>query len=184
MLRQAGFDPDVIVSGVDETVVDLDGPSTAGALADRKAEAVAAAAGDALVLGCDTVVEVGGRMLGQPSSADEAAEWWRSMRNATAQVWTGHCLVDAGGESASWIAEATVTFGDATDAEIDRYVATGEPLGAAGAFRLDGRAAAFIERIDGDPGTIHGVSIRVLRMLLRELDVEVSDLWSERGTSE
>lgn len=180
VLRSAGLDAEVLVSGVDESVPDgLDGPRIVALLADRKAAAVAPQVPDGLVLGCDSVVDLDGRVLGKPASPVEATEWWRSMRGRAVTVWTGHCLIDGRtGASASWTAEAAVRFGQPSDDEISAYVATDEPHGAAGAFRLDGLSAAFIDSVAGDPGTVHGVSVPALRLLLAELGVEITDLWA------
>jgi septum formation protein len=163
-----------MVSGVDEDVVS-DAATTATLLAERKARAVMGP--DRVVLGCDSVVALDGRVLGKPSSSEEASAWWRAFRSSTVRVWTGHCVI-AGERCASRTVAADVHFGSPTDEEIDRYVATGEPLDAAGAFRLSGRAAAWIDGVDGDPGTVHGVSVAVLRSLLDELDIAVTDLWA------
>lgn len=179
VLRSAGFDPVVAPSDADESTGDLGPAERVGVLAERKARAVAPGFPHSLVLGCDSLVQLGDRVLGKPASPSEAAAWWRAMRGLTVTVWTGHCVVDtATGSTASWIADATVAFASPTDDEIDRYVATGEPLDAAGGFRLDGRAAAYIESVEGDPGTVHGVSVSTVRMLLAELGVEAADLWS------
>jgi septum formation protein len=161
------------VSGVDEDVVH-DGPTTVTVLAERKAGAVDEPG--ALVLACDSVVEADGRILGKPSSPEEARAWWRSFRGATVTVWTGHCVVVAG-RGASRAVSADVRFGQPSDDEIARYVASGEALDAAGAFRLDGRAAAWIDAVDGDPGSVHGVSFPTVRALLAVLDIVVTDLW-------
>lgn len=177
VLREAGFAPEVVVSGVDEAVAgDLGPDAVATLLAERKAHAVATSAREAVVLGCDSVVCIDGRVVSKPDSADEARAWWRSLRAGHATVTTGHCVVH-GDRVATRSDTASVWFADPTDVEIDRYLATGEPLEVAGAFQLDGRAAAFITRIEGDPGTVHGVSVAVVRDLLRELDLEVTDLW-------
>jgi septum formation protein len=177
VLRDAGFDPEVVVSGVDEGI-EGSASSMAEELAHRKAHAVASQVSDAVVLGCDSLVELFGRTMGKPASPADAVAMWHDLRGQTVRVWTGHCIVDTPtGVSASWIAESLVRLGTPSDVEIERYVATGEPLGAAGAFRLGGRSAAFIEHVDGDPGTVHGVSVSVVRMLLHELGLEVTDLW-------
>ncbi|MEA3019742.1 MAG: nucleoside triphosphate pyrophosphatase [Actinomycetota bacterium] len=178
VLRSAGLDPEVAVSDVDETVGEVAPSEIVAVLAERKVNAVAGRFADALVLGCDSMVELDGRILGKPASGDEAVAWWRAMRGRTATVWTGHFLMDtATGETASWTADARVRFGSPSDAEIERYVASGEATGAAGGFRLEGRAAAFIESVDGDPGTVHGISLPALRLLLAELGVQIADLW-------
>jgi septum formation protein len=177
VLRQAGFDPEVIVSGVDEDVADhLDPDEVATTLAQRKARAVARAHPGRLVLGCDSVVCIDGRIVSKPASPAEARGWWMSLRGGCASVTTGQCVVRDDHEAAA-SDTATVWFGDPTDVEIDRYIATEEALAVAGAFQLDGRAAAFITRIEGDPGTVHGVSVAALRRQLAELDVEITSLW-------
>lgn len=177
ILRQAGFAPIVAPSEVDESVGDLEPAVAVSELALRKASAVAPQFPDDLVLGCDSLVELDGRVLGKPASPEEAAAWWRAMRNRSVTVWTGHVLA-LGGRMELRSPSAEVHFGFVSNAEIERYVATGEPLDAAGGFRLDGRAAAFVEAVDGDPGTVHGVSVAAVREMLVELDVEVTDLWA------
>ncbi|HEV7886278.1 MAG TPA: nucleoside triphosphate pyrophosphatase [Acidimicrobiales bacterium] len=173
LLTQAGFEFSVMVSGVAE-------PAEAGVLelARGKAAAVAARVDDGLVLGCDSMFEFDGVRVGKPASADEARQRWRRMRGAWGVLHTGHCLIDAaGGGSAEEEDSTVVRFGDATDAEIDAYVATGEPLGVAGGFTLDNLGAPFVESVEGNPGTVIGVSLPVVRRLLRKLDVSVVDLW-------
>jgi septum formation protein len=177
VLREAGFDPEVVVSGVDEDIeIGDDIPGAALTLAQRKATAIAGLHPDAVVLGCDSIAALGGQALNKPASADEALEWGRAMRGQHVAVSTGHCIVH-GEATASIVDTAVVVFGHPTDHELARYVESGEGQEAAGGFRLEGRAAAFIERVDGHPGTIHGVSPFVVRQLLIELGVEVSDLW-------
>lgn len=176
VLRQAGFDPVVEPSDVDEASTATDPAVLVRDLAYRKATAVSERFPDDVVLGCDSVVSVDGELLGKPSSTAQAADWWRSMRGRTATVWTGHAL-RLGSRSQVTGSSADVHFVHVTDAEIDAYVATGEGMGAAGGFRLDGRAAAFVESVTGDPGTVHGVSISALRDMLTELELEVADLW-------
>jgi septum formation protein len=173
VLRDAGFDPEVVVTGVDEDV-EGEAHSVAALLAERKARALDV--GDAVVLGCDSVVEHDGRVLAKPADGDEACAWLRSFRGSAVTVWSGHCVV-LGDRCAVATPSAVVHFGAPTDTEIERYVATGEPMGAAGAFRLHGRAAAFVDAVERDPGTVHGVSIATLRSLLHDLDVEITDLW-------
>jgi len=176
VLRQAGFNPLAVPSEVDETVDESDLAVAVEELALRKASAVAPRYHDDLVLGCDSMVERDGQVLGKPATPEEAADWWRALRARSVTVWTGQALV-LGGRTQLHVSSAIVRFGRPTHDEIDRYVATGEPLGAAGAFRLDGRAAAFIDSIVGDPGTVHGVSIPALRTMLGDMDVELTDLW-------
>lgn len=185
LLRSAGIDVDVIVSGVDESAVDEDAPDRLCAtLAQQKAETVAhglITAGstvDRLVLGCDSVLDFGGEILGKPADADEATRRWRAMRGKQGVLYTGHCLIDlATGRQVSDVAAATVTFAEVSDVEISAYVATGEPLRVAGAFTIDGFGGPFVERISGDHGTVVGLSLPLLRRLLRELGVDICTLW-------
>jgi septum formation protein len=182
LLRDAGFDPEVVVSGVDED--DLGGitepAKVALVLAERKAQAVAAqSAPNAIVIGCDSVLDLDGLAVGKPASPEEATSRWMAMRGREAILLTGHCVVDTTtGKTASDVADTIVRFGTPSDEEIERYVATGEPLHVAGAFTLQGRSAPFIDGIDGDPGNVIGLSLPLLRRLLRQLGVEVTQLWA------
>jgi septum formation protein len=181
LLRDAGFDPTVVVSGVDESTVAPDDPwDYVRILAQRKAAAVATAAGvrDALVLGCDSALLFDDEPLGKPASPEEAVGRWQRMRGRSGVLLTGHCLIDtATGRSAQDVADTLVRFGEPTDDEIKAYVATGEPLSVAGAFTLDGRSAVFIDGVDGDPSNVIGLSLPLLRRLLGVLGVEVTELW-------
>jgi septum formation protein len=152
-------------------------------LAEAKAGAVAAsgtAPEGALVVGCDSMLEFDGEVLGKPASAEEAVERWRRMRGRTGTLLTGHCVVDTAGEgrTASDVAATVVRFGTPSDDEIAAYAATGEPLHVAGAFTLDGRSAPFVDGIDGDHGNVIGLSLPLLRRLLQDLGVEVTSLWA------
>lgn len=181
LLRQAGLAPEVIVSGVDEDALDAPTPAAlALVLAEAKAAVVAARpdAAGALVIGCDSVLELDGQALGKPADAEEATARWKSMRGRSGELRTGHCVIDtATGRRASATASTTVRFGEPDDAEIAAYVASGEPLHVAGAFTLDGRSAPFVEGIDGDPGNVIGLSLPLLRRLLAELGVPITGLW-------
>ncbi len=176
LLRDAGFAPEVIVSGVDEDDVTGTPVEMVRELALRKAAAVAAQVPDALVLGCDSLLELDGAALGKPRSAEDAVGRWRAMRGRSGVLHTGHCLV-VDGRSEADICSTTVRFGEPSNAEIDAYVASGEPLHVAGAFTLDGRSAPFLAGIDGDAGTVIGLSLPLLRSLLAKLDVSIVDLW-------
>jgi septum formation protein len=180
LLRAAGFFPDVVVSDVNEDDVDLADVGKAGlTLARRKAHAVARQLEDALVVGCDSLLDLDGVALGKPATSEEAISRWHAMRGRSGTLLTGHCVVDTTtGASASEVAATEVRFGSPSDAEIAAYVATGEPLAVAGAFTLDGRSAPFIDGIDGDHGNVLGLSLPLLRRLLAQLDVEITDLWA------
>ncbi|CNG46248.1 Maf-like protein [Mycobacterium tuberculosis] len=179
ILRRAGLDPEVVVSGVDEDAVRADSvPSLVVELARAKASAVAATVDRALVIGCDSLLEFGGRPFGKPRSADEAAGWWRARRGGTGTLHTGHCVVDAAtGAAVTAAASTDVRFGSPTDDEIAGYIGTGEPLRVAGAFTLEGLGAWFIEGIDGDAGNVMGLSLPVLHRLLRSVGVPLTEVW-------
>ncbi|WP_374207197.1 nucleoside triphosphate pyrophosphatase [Streptomyces sp. APSN-46.1] len=181
LLRQAGLTPHVIVSDFDEDTLSADSPAElALALAEAKAGVVAGLeeAAGALVIGCDSVLELDGEALGKPADAEEATTRWKSMRGRSGVLRTGHCVIDtASGRQVSATASTTVHFGEPTDEEVAAYVASGEPLHVAGAFTLDGLSAPFIEGIIGDHGNVIGLSMPLLRSLLGELDVSITDLW-------
>ena len=181
LLRDAGFAPTVVVSGVDETQVTDDDPSAlVRVLAEQKALRVAEDLhGDELVVGCDSMLALGGEVLGKPSSPSEAVQRWHRMRGRSGELLTGHCVVDvATRRCESATASTVVRFGTPSDAEVEAYVATGEPLHVAGAFTLDGRSAPFLAGIDGDAGNVIGLSLPLLRTLLGRHGVEVTELWS------
>ena len=181
-LRRAGLDPLVVVSGVDEEQLgDLPPAELALQLAELKCAAVAARDdlhSESLILGCDSVLELDGHALGKPVDAADAAARWREMRGRSGVLHTGHALRErASDRVASAVASTTVHFADVTDEEIAAYVATGEPLGVAGAFTTDGLGGAFVRGIEGDHHTVVGVSLPVLRDLLAECGVRWTDLW-------
>ncbi|MYV62159.1 septum formation protein Maf, partial [Streptomyces sp. SID4931] len=149
-------------------------------LARAKAAAVAERpeAAGALVIGCDSVLELDGEALGKPADAEEATARWKSMRGRAGILQTGHSVIDTAlGRTASATASTVVRFGEPSDAEVAAYVASGEPLHVAGAFTLDGRSAPFVDAIEGDHGNVIGLSLPLLRRLLGELDVSVTELW-------
>ena len=184
-LRRAGLHPEVVVSGVDEDVVTA--PTAAELvvrLAELKAAAVAAqlTGADALVLGCDSLLELDGALLGKPGSVDAAADRWRQMRGRTGTLHTGHCLIDTAADKRVTRSVGTgVRFADISDAEIDAYCATGEPTTVAGAFTVDGLGGWFVEGVDGDHHNVVGVSLPVVRALLRELGHSLGDLGYPAG---
>ena len=198
-LRAAGVEPLVRVSDVDEPAVlrsltagSRTAPAPARqvqALARAKAEdeagtvarAERGADPDLVVVGCDSMLEIDGRVVGKPGAPEVARERWRSMRGRTGVLHSGHALVRVrDGARAQGVSSTVVRFGSPTDAEIDAYVATGEPLGCAGAFTIDGLGGAFIDGIDGDPHGVVGISLPLLRRLLAELGVRWTDLWAGR----
>ncbi len=185
VLRGAGVEPEVAVSGVDEsgyqaaTTADL-----VAVLAEAKAAAVAATRDRGIVVGCDSMLDLDGLALGKPGSAAAARRRWREMAGRTGTLFTGHCVIDAAtGRRAAATAGTAVRFGTPSAEEIDAYVASGEPLGAAGAFTIEGLGGWFVDGIDGDHGTVLGLSLPLLRRLLTSLGVSVPSLWTGRGMS-
>jgi septum formation protein len=193
VLRQAGVDPLVVVSGVDEDAITASlGPGASpaevvGALAAAKAERVAAeldaaVAADCVVLGCDSMLSVDGRLCGKPGSADAAVDQWRLMGGRSGRLHTGHCLLRlSDGEITHREVESactTVHFAQPTDEDLRAYVAAGEPLGVAGGFTLDGLGGWFVDGIDGDPSNVIGVSLPLLRSLLARMGLSVAALWA------
>jgi septum formation protein len=183
MLAAAGITAEVVVSGVDESTVESTNAETlcltlalmkAGAVAERLHHAAGA-----IVLGCDSVLALDGEILGKPVDAADAVARWQRMRGRTGVLHTGHCLIDIdSGKAAEAVASTAVHFADVTDAEIEAYVATGEPLRVAGAFTIDGLGGPFVERIEGDAGTVIGLSLPLLRHLLQELGLDITGLWT------
>jgi septum formation protein len=180
LLRDAGLSPDVVVSGVDEDGVTGTAREVVLELATRKAQAVACGVDNALVVGCDSLLELDGQVLGKPATEAEAVARWQAMRGRSGTLHTGHCVVDtATGASAGDVCSTLVRFGTPSDEEVRAYVATGEPLQVAGAFTLDGRSAPFLDGIDGDAGNVIGLSLPLLRALLAKLDVSLVELWQQ-----
>ncbi|MGL5810741.1 MAG: Maf family protein [Nocardioides sp.] len=182
-LRGAGIEPTVIVSGVDESQLEGLPPShLALGLAKLKCAVVAERADlptAAIILGCDSVLELDGQALGKPTDADEAVRRWQAMRGRSGVLHTGHCLIDsADGTTAAETASTIVHFAEVSDAEIAEYVATGEPLHVAGAFTVDGLGGAFITGIEGDYHNVVGVSLPLVRTLLAALGHRWTDLWA------
>ncbi len=182
LLRAAGLDPAVVVSGVDEEAVSAPTPAElALELAKAKAGAVAATLTAGLVIGCDSVLDLDGKALGKPADQDEALARWRQMAGRSGTLVTGHCVLDvAAGRAASATAATVVRFGTPSQEELRAYVASGEPLRVAGAFTLDGLGGPFVEGVDGDPANVVGLSLPLLRALLAELGVRITDLWVRR----
>ncbi|MET7468538.1 Maf family protein [Micromonospora sp. NPDC005686] len=186
LLQAAGIEPDVLVSGVDESQVVSDrAEDLCLELARLKAQAVRdrlrpSADGRTLVLGCDSVLAFDGEILGKPDDAADATRRWQRMRGRSGVLHTGHCLIDVTHESrAEGVASTTVHFADISDDEIAAYVATGEPLAVAGAFTIDGLGGAFLTGIEGDPGAVVGLSLPLLRRLLAEVELSIVDLWTK-----
>ena len=196
VLRQAGIDPLIVVSGVDEdAVIAALGSNTSPgdlvcALAQAKAEHVAASldaavAADCVVIGCDSMLSIDGRLVGKPASAAAARRHWQSIGGRSGQLYTGHCLLrlrDGNvSQRASESAFTTVHFATPTAADLDAYIDSGEPLAVAGGFTLDGLGGWFVDRIEGDPSNVIGLSLPLTRSLLQRVGVSVAELWASTG---
>ena len=191
-LRQVGLSPETLEHTVDEEALveqaTQDGPIPAGRMVQLLARAKAVDACErsgvtGLVLGGDSLFEVGGQVFGKPHTPRRARERWEIQRGATGVLHSGHSLLHCvEGEiigEAGFATSAAVSFAkDLDDDEIDAYIATGEPLSVAGAFTIDARGAGFIESIEGDPYTVIGLSVQALRKLVRELGFSYTDLWA------
>ena len=189
VLRAAGVEPVVRVSGVDEDAIaaalpDATPAAVVAALAEAKARAVAATdvPPDAVIVGCDSMLFHNGQLVGKPGTPERARERWASMAGGTGELLTGHALLRLtdGRITATAVGTETTTvrFGKPTDAELDAYLATEEPLSVAGAFTLDGYGGWFVDGIEGDPSSVIGISLPLTRRLLTELGVSVVDVWN------
>jgi len=194
-LRAVGIEPVALPSHVDEDAAvagagPLTAPEMVQLLARLKAEAVAAAGPgpgegefDGLILGGDSAFELDGRVYGKPHLPETARARWRAQRGRTGILHSGHWLIDARGgivgDAVGGVASAAVRFaGDIDDDEIDAYIATGEPLEVAGAFTIDAKGAGFVTAVDGDPHAVVGLSVPLLRTLVRRLGIAWPLLWN------
>jgi septum formation protein len=192
LLKAAGIDPEVVIPTADEQALSeqfkANNPNHTTSqlvayLADAKAESVVGQKETfgALVLGGDSALEFQGATLGKPHLAEVAIKRWKQLRGNHGVLHSGHCLIDNRDPAAPKVVSKTsstkVYFSNITDAEIEAYVATGEPLKVAGAFTIDGIGGAFIDRIEGDAHTVVGLSLGVVRDLCGQLGVEYTSLW-------
>jgi septum formation protein len=195
VLRQAGVDPLVIVSGVDEDAViaelgfDADAAEVTTTLATAKARRVAdllepAIASDCVVIGCDSILYLDDRLCGKPHSVAEARQQWVSMAGRPGRLHTGHCLIRLLDNKIAYCSTApavsTVHFGTPLPADLDAYLETGESLQVAGGFTLDGLGGWFIDAVEGDPLSVIGISLSVTRRLLEDAGLSISALWDGR----
>jgi septum formation protein len=198
VLRQAGIQPLVVVSGVDEDAVIASlgphrGPAeVTAALAEAKAKRVAetvdaGVAVDAVVIGCDSMLYSHGRLQGKPPSADAARSQWQWMSGTTGQLHTGHCLIRLrNNEIVHQGIENTVTtvyFGSPTEDEVEAYVASGEPLRVAGGFTIDGLGGWFVDGVDGDPSAVIGIGLPAVRRLINAAGLSIPELWAANPVS-
>jgi septum formation protein len=192
VLRNAGIDPVVVVSGVDEDAVVAALPADAGpdvvttALATAKARAVVEVldptlAGDCVVIGCDSMLFRDGRLWGKPGSEEAALAGWREMAGTSGDLYTGHCVVRVrDGSIAAEVAApsaTTVHFGTPPADALDAYVRSGEPTAVAGGFTLDGRGGWFVDGVTGDPSAVIGIGLPLVRILFERVGLSLAALW-------
>jgi septum formation protein len=197
VLRGAGIEPVVLVSGVDEDAVRT---ARAGETPGAVIQALAVAKGEAvvrehaadpvmtssLVISGDSMLLLDGELQGKPHTRDEMLRRWALQMGRTGELITGHAVlrVEAGriAARASGHISTMVTMGRPSRAELEAYAATGEPLEVAGAFTIDGLGGWFVESIDGDPSCVVGLSLPLVRRLLADVGVRVTDLWNRPRT--
>ena len=186
-LRSSGIEPVVLPSHVDEEgAVDAAGPLTPTAmvqlLARLKAQAVVSPQLDGFILGCDSAFELDGQVYGKPHTAAVARERWELQRGREGELHSGHWLIDHRGGTLNGevgaVSSTLVRFAELDDAEIDAYIASGEPLEVAGAFTIDSLGAAYITEIRGDAHSVVGVSVATLRQMLAGFGVPWHSLWN------
>jgi septum formation protein len=186
LLVNAGVTPRVVVSTVNEEVLTtalgaLPPAELCMELARAKARDVAAgftSDDDVVIIGCDSVLDIDGTAHGKPATAAEAKDRWRAMSGRSGVLRTGHWLIrPSTGQQVGEVASTLVWHASPTEQEIDAYIATGEPLQVAGGFTIDGLGGPFVERIDGDPSNVVGLSLPLVRLLLRDLGIVWTDLW-------
>ncbi|MET0132338.1 MAG: nucleoside triphosphate pyrophosphatase [Kibdelosporangium sp.] len=192
VLRQAGIDPVVVVSGVDEDAIteslpDASHQELVTALAQAKAEAVVRMVEhpDAVIVACDSMLSIGGEILGKPGTPERARQRWATMAGNQGELLTGHAVVRLDGGKVTATAkdwESTVVrFAKPTEAELAAYIAGGEPLEVAGGFTIDGRGGWFVDSIDGNASSVIGISLPLTRRLLAEVGLSVIDLWLDEA---
>lgn len=197
VLQQAGVDPLVVVSDVDEDALiasldpELPAEAVVSKLANAKAVSVAAllpedVAADCVVLGCDSMLYRDGELCGKPGTAEAAHQQWQSMAGSVGHLLTGHALlrISAGviSHTESQTGSTTVHFGQPSEVELTAYIESGEPISVAGAFTLDGLGGWFIERIEGDPSNVIGLSLPLVHRMLGNIGLSIADLWQESAT--
>jgi septum formation protein len=194
VLRAAGLDPIVEVADVDEDALLAALPGAppaekvthlAGAKATTVARRIGGAHPDAVVIGCDSMLHIDGELIGKPGDVERARKRWRAMAGGRGELVTGHCVLRLADGEIDSVAEGhavtTVRFAEPTEAELEAYLATGEPLAVAGAFTLDGLGGWFVDGIDGDPSNVIGISLPLTRRLLATAGVSVTELWGPAG---
>ena len=173
VLRPAHIDEDAVIASLH----DAPPATTVSTLARAKAETAIAEFPDDVVVGCDSMLLLDGELLGKPHTVEATIERWKAQRGKEAQLLTGHA-VWFGGE---WVVDTvatTIRFGDVSDADIEAYARSGQPLECAGAFTLEALGSWFIDAIEGDPTSVIGLSMPLLRRCLYRFGLNASDFWA------
>jgi septum formation protein len=184
LLQGAGIEPTIMPSDFDEDQVMTNDPIVlVRTLAQGKAQVIARQMThrDVLILGCDSILALNGEIHGKPANEAEAIARWQKMRGQVGELYTGHALIHQ--RSQKLLIESQVTrvhFADASDREIAAYVASGEPMQCAGCFALEGRGGLLIEKIDGCHSNVIGLSLPLLRKMLRNFGYDIADFWDFR----
>ena len=194
VLRQAGIDPVVVVSGVDEdAVITAQGPDAqpgdvANALARAKAEQVVerldpALSADCVVIGCDSMLYIDGELRGKPATVADARRQWNAMSGRSGLLYTGHCVIrlQDGGVTHTQAESActTINFGKPSEEDLTAYLASGESLRVAGGFTIDGLGGWFVDGIEGDPSNVIGLSLPTTRRLFARAGLSIAELWAQ-----
>lgn len=180
LLEIAGIQAQVRPSKFDESTIQETQPAElVQTLAFEKAQRVAEHCMEpALILGCDSVLAFAGRIHGKPESKADAIARWQQMRGNTGDLYTGHALIDLSQNKTIVRCQVTqVQFAEVSDRQIKAYIDTGEPLNCAGCFALDGKGGLFIEGIQGCHSNVIGLSLPLLRKMLKELNYDITDFW-------
>lgn len=184
ILRSAGIEPEVQPASIDEPAI-LARAAESGAdyatqvqvLAQAKARVVGAHP-ETVTIGCDSMLLLDGTLQGKPHTVAETIARWRAQAGKTAHLLTGHCLIDSDGTEYTDTISTAVHFAQATDSDISAYARSGEPLECAGAFTLEALGGWFIDRIDGDPSSVIGLSLPLVRTALYSFGYSVHEFWN------
>ena len=172
VLRPANIDEDALIA----QLADAEPHDIVSALARAKAETVAPEFPEDVVIGCDSMLLLDDTLLGKPHTPERAIARWKAQRGKTAHLLTGHAVYFRG----EWVVDTVSTairFGEVSDADIAAYAHSGQPLGCAGAFTLEALGSWFIDSIDGDPTSVIGLSMPLLRKCLYRFGLDASDFW-------
>ncbi|SER63033.1 Maf family protein [Corynebacterium cystitidis] len=182
ILESGGVTPVVRPADIDEdgllaSLIDEEPATKVAALAQGKAEVIVPEFPDDVVVGCDSMLLLDGHLVGKPLTVQRTIERWKAQRGKTAQLLTGHAVCYRGQWKVETVSTA-VHFGNVSDADIEAYAASGEPLGCAGAFTLESLGSWFIDGIEGDPTSVIGISLPLLRRMVYSFGLNASDFWS------